>query len=145
MACPRDCGDRGCYAPGVGHLVPCQSRRNSTRGDGSSRPPRGGGCFAETNCAGRRNHPAWKRATIHYFTHLFPYEWLPKEVVFRYWVACQAGATPCCHRNTGSRSATPTSSQQLIDRADKSQTRCHYQNPVSGTSEEQRCIPTGRR
>jgi hypothetical protein len=99
----------------------------------------------KTNCAHRRNHPARKRATIHHFTDLLADEWLSQKVVFRYWGACQTGSTACSNRNSGSRSATPASSQQPADRAGESRARFHYQSPISGTVEEQRCIPTGRR
>jgi len=61
-----------------------------------------------------------------------PYEWLSKEVVFRYRRARQEGTTSRCHRNARSRSAAPASPQQPVDGAGKSRSRIGYQTRYQG-------------
>jgi hypothetical protein len=117
----------------------------STRRDGSSRSHFRIGGVAETNSAGRRNHPARKRATLHHISHLLPYKWLSEEVVFRHWGACQEGPASCRHRNAGGRPATPTSARQLVNGAGKFRARFRYQKSLSRALEKQRRIPAGRR
>jgi len=114
LGCPRGCRHSRCRLVGFGNQVPRQSRRNFTRGDRSSGPPRSVGGVAESNRANRRNsscRETCNRSSLHPFT---PARMLSEEVVFRYWSARQARTAPGLDRNAGSRSATPASSQQSV-------------------------------
>ena len=133
-------------SPGVGHLVPGQGSHHPKRGDRASGPYRRVGRIAKTNCFRPGDHPSWKCTAIHYFTHIFPHEWVPEEVVFRHRSARESkgNCLPSSKlrkstSNWSNRSATCNTAKANLALAEITKNR--YQ----GLLTKQCCFPTRRR